>query len=253
MAVSGIPKYQSISNDLRRRISDGEIAPGERLAAQHALAQEYGVTVMTLRQALADLEVEGLVHAVKGKGTFVSEPPSVRYDLDHLWSFTQEMTEQGVEVTTEVLAVRSDPDATEADRARRALGLDGDAAVIEVVRRRSISGKPVVLQRSFLAAGTWSKIASVDLTTTSLYDVLSNACGLVLDRASETLRAVALDADDAGTLDVVAGLPSLESVRVSITRDGTPFLYDRALLSGTATEIRAERSAGGMRVGYQAR
>ena len=110
MAVSGIPKYQSISNDLRRRISDGEIAPGERLTAQHALAQEYGVTVMTLRQALADLETEGLVHAVKGKGTFVSEPPSVRYDLDHLWSFTQEMTEQGIDVTTEVLAVHLEPD-----------------------------------------------------------------------------------------------------------------------------------------------
>ena len=253
MAVSEIPKYQSISNDLRRRIGDGEIAPGERLTAQHALAQEYGVTVMTLRQALADLEVEGLVHAVKGKGTFVSEPPSVRYDLDHLWSFTQEMTEQGVEVTTEVLAVRAGPDPAEADRARRALRLDGDAALVEVVRRRSIDGKPVVLQRSFLAAAIWLKISSTDLTTTSLYDVLAEGCGLVLDRASETLRAVALDADDASTLDVEVGLPSLESIRVSTTRGGTPFLYDRALLSGTATEIRAERSAGGMRVGYQPR
>ena len=253
MAASEIPKYQAISNDLRRRIGDGEIAPGQRLTAQHALAQEYSVTVMTLRQALADLEAEGLVHAVKGKGTFVSEPPSVRYDLDHLWSFTQEMTEQGIEVATEVLAVRCDPHPTEADRARRALGFDGDAALVEVVRRRSIGGKPVVLQHSFLDAVTWSKISAVDLATTSLYDALADACGLVLDRASETLRAVGLSADDADTLDVEAGLPSLESVRISTTRDGRPFLYDRALLSGTATEIRAERSAGGMRVGYQAR
>jgi GntR family transcriptional regulator len=253
VAVSGIPKYQSISNDLRRRITDGEIAPGQQLAAQHALAQEYGVSVMTLRQALADLETEGLVHAVKGKGTFVSEPPSVRYDLDHLWSFTQEMTDQGVEVATEVLAVHLKPETADLDRARRALGLDRDATLIEVVRRRSIAGKPVVLQRSFLAEFTWSKIAAVDLTASSLYDVLAEACGLVLDRASETLRAVALNAEDASTLDVEPGLASLESVRVSTTRDGTLFLYDRALLSGTATEVRAERSAGGMRVGYQAR
>ena len=253
MAVSGIPKYQSISNDLRRRISDGEIAPGERLTAQHALAQEYGVTVMTLRQALADLETEGLVHAVKGSGTFVSEPPSVRYDLDHLWSFTQEMTEQGVDVVTEVLAVHLEPESADADRARRSLGLDDTAPLVEVIRRRSIAAKPVVLQRSFLAADVWSKISSVDLTELSLYDVLAEACGLVLDRASETLRAVALSASDAKALGVDTGLASLESVRVSTTRDGTPFLYDHALLSGTATEIRAERSAGGMRVGYQAR
>ena len=253
MAASGIPKYQSISNDLRRRIDDGELTPGVRLASQQALAREYGVTVMTLRQAVAELEIQGLVHAVKGTGTFVSEPPSVRYDLDHLWSFTQEMTEQGVDVVTEVLAVHRTPDPVDADRARLALRLEDDSSPVAVVRRRSIDGTPVVLQRSVLAQSVWSAISAVDLTATSLYDVLADACGLVLDRATETLRAVALERDDAEALGVEAGLASLESVRVSSTRDGTPFLYDRALLSGTATEVRAERSAGGMRVGYRAR
>lgn len=253
MAVSGIPKYQSISGDLRRRIESGEIETGEQLPSQHALAREYGVTVMTLRQALADLEADGLVHAVKGTGTFVSEPPSVRYDLDHLWSFTQEMTEQGVAVATEVLAVSVDPEPSDVDRARRALGLDDAERLTELVRRRSIAGQPVVLQRSLLAHRFWRKIESIDLTTTSLYDALATTCGLVLDRASETLRAVALDTTDADALDVEPGLPSLESVRVSSTRDGTAFLYDRALLSGAATEVRAERSARGMRVGYQTR
>ena len=89
MALSELPKYQSISNDLRERIARDEFSTGERLPAQHALAEQYGVTVMTLRQAIAELEAEGLVRAAKGKGTFVSEPPSVRYDLDHLSSFTQ--------------------------------------------------------------------------------------------------------------------------------------------------------------------
>lgn len=262
MTATGLPRYQSISNELRRRIDESEIATGERLPAQHALAEEFGVTVMTLRQALADLEAEGLIHAVKGTGTFVSEPPSVRYDLDHLWSFTQEMTEQGIAVITEVLAVHVAPDDTASDRARMALGATGDVpidqiadeiAVVEIVRRRSISEKPVVLQRSFLTADVWSKISSVDLTTSSLYDVLADRCGLVLDRATETLRAIALSSDEAAMLQVEPGLASLESVRVSTTRQGAPFLYDRAVLSGTATEIRTERSARGMRVGYRTR
>ncbi len=253
MAASGIPKYRSISNDLRRRITDGELTPGERLRSQHSLAEEYGVTVMTLRQALADLEVEGLIHAVKGRGTFVSEPPSVRYDLDHLWSFTQEMTEQGVEVATEVLDVLDDQSAPDIVNARRAMGREPDAHLTLVVRRRSIEGRAVVVQRSVLDTTTWSKIASVDLTETSLYDALADRCHLVLDRASETLRAVSLDRDDARLLGVESGLASLESVRVSMTPDATPFLYDRALLNGAAAEVRAERSARGMRIGYQTR
>ncbi len=258
VAASGIPKYRSISNDLRRRIDDGQIAPGERLAAQHALAQEYGVTVMTLRQALADLEADGLVHAVKGTGTFVSESPSVRYDLDHLWSFSQEMTEQGVDVDTEVLDVRvldvSDgADSAIAAEARRSLELADGTALVEVVRRRSIDGTPVVVQRSFVTATAWSRIASVDLSTVSLYEALATACDLVLDRASETLRSVQLDALDAELLAVEAGRAAFESVRVSRTGDGTAFLYDRALLSGDATEIRTERSARSMHVGYRPR
>ncbi|MEP1122317.1 MAG: GntR family transcriptional regulator [Ilumatobacter sp.] len=253
MAASGIPKYRSISNDLRRRIDGGEIAPGERLAAQHALAQEYGVTVMTLRQALADLEADGLVHAVKGTGTFVSESPSVRYDLDHLWSFTQEMTEQGVDVDTEVLDVDEAADSAMAAEASRSLELADGTALVEVVRRRSIDGIPVVVQRSFVTTTAWSKISSVDLRVVSLYAALATACGLVLDRASEILRSVRLDGVDAEMLAVEPGRAAFESVRVSRTGDGTAFLYDRAVLSGDATEIRTERSARSMHVGYRPR
>lgn len=211
------------------------------------------MTVMTLRQALADLEADGLVHAVKGTGTFVSESPSVRYDLDHLWSFTQEMTEQGVDVDTEVLAVNEGSDSALTAEARRSLELPDATALVELVRRRSIDGIPVVVQRSFVAATAWSKIASVDLREVSLYEALATACDLVLDRASETLRAVQLDAVDAEMLAVEAGCAAFESVRVSLTGGGTGFLYDRAVLSGDATEIRTERSARSMHVGYRPR
>ena len=51
MGLSELPKYQSISNDLRERIAQNEFSTGERLPAQHALAEEYGVTVMTLRRS----------------------------------------------------------------------------------------------------------------------------------------------------------------------------------------------------------
>ena len=149
MGLSELPKYQSISNDLRERIAQNEFSTGERLPAQHALAEEYGVTVMTLRQAIAELEAEGLVRAAKGKGTFVSEPPSVRYDLDHLSSFTQEMTHQGIDVSTDVLAIETDP--TDANAVRAALAMADDVAMVALVRLRSTGGEALVLQRSVLA------------------------------------------------------------------------------------------------------
>lgn len=247
--VSGAPKYVAISSALRARIDAGEFGPGDRLPAQHALADEYDVTVMTLRQALAELERDGLVRAVPGSGTFVSEQPAVRLGLDHLWSFVQEMEYQGNEIDTEVLAVRHD--IADASTVRGALDLDDRAPLVEVVRRRSIDGVRIVVQRSTLARDLWTKIDDCDLTATSLYDALRDRAGRRVERASETFRAVAASDADAELIDVVAGTPCLESVRVSYASSG-PFLHDRAVLLGSAAEVCAERAADGLRLGYRA-
>jgi CheY-like chemotaxis protein len=68
-------KYQSIAVDLRDRIARGELKPGQQLPASASLAKQYGVALMTVRQALALLEQEGAVEARHGAGTFVVDGP----------------------------------------------------------------------------------------------------------------------------------------------------------------------------------
>ncbi len=70
-----ILKYQSIAVDLRDRISRGSLKPGQQLPASASLAKQYGVALMTVRQALALLEQEGVVEARHGAGTFVVDGP----------------------------------------------------------------------------------------------------------------------------------------------------------------------------------
>ncbi|MDH3296523.1 MAG: GntR family transcriptional regulator, partial [Acidimicrobiia bacterium] len=72
------PKYLAIYADLRRRILDGRLQPSEKLPPQQQLAAEYGVTVMTLRQAVSELEAEGLIWVSRGRGSFVVDQP-LRY------------------------------------------------------------------------------------------------------------------------------------------------------------------------------
>lgn len=251
MALRDLPKYHTISNDLRSRIQSGELHPGDQLPAQHEMAADYGVTVMTLRHALAALEEEGLVHALKGKGTFVSEPRSVRLRMDHLWSFSQEMRHQGVAITTEVIQIQFDAPSEEHSRAAAALQLD--EKIVEIVRRRLIGEAPVVLQRSFVPLSAWQKIAQVDLATTSLYDALGESAGSDLARATECFRAVGLNAEDCALLRAPAGQPCLESVRVSFDQRDVPFVYDRAVMLGSVTEVRVERTAENMRLEYGTR
>ncbi|GAB2481375.1 GntR family transcriptional regulator [Nocardiopsis aegyptia] len=64
-------QYRRIASDLRERITNGELAPGDALPSEAALVREYEVSRGTARQALSELEGTGLVVAVHGKGRFV--------------------------------------------------------------------------------------------------------------------------------------------------------------------------------------
>jgi len=85
----------------------------------------------------------------------------------------------------------------------------------------------------------------VDFTTTSLYAALADA-GVVVARASETIRPEALDADVARHLDEDAGAPVLVSDRITYGPDGTALVADTATILGSMMQITADRAATGL-------
>ena len=120
-------KNEQIYRDIRSRIISGGLHPGEQLATQQSLAQSYGVTVMTLRHALERLERDGLIEATQGRGTFVSTRP-FQYRVNNLWSFAQQMHEQGRALTTRLVSFSIPPlEVPDAEvRSRLALGPKSD-------------------------------------------------------------------------------------------------------------------------------
>lgn len=70
---SGKPIYEQISSQVRAQILSGALETGERLPSIRALADGLGVSVITTKRAYSDLEAEGLVETVQGKGCFVSQ------------------------------------------------------------------------------------------------------------------------------------------------------------------------------------
>lgn len=67
--------YVQVADDLARRIAEGELGPGSRLAAERDLAAEYGVAYDTVRRATAVLRDRKLIVTVHGRGTFVARLP----------------------------------------------------------------------------------------------------------------------------------------------------------------------------------
>ncbi|MFQ5458544.1 MAG: GntR family transcriptional regulator, partial [Myxococcota bacterium] len=84
-------------------IEVGTLAPGTKLPSERALAEEFSLTRVTVRQALIRMEAEGLIFREERRGWFVS-PPRVRYDPTANTSFTESITEQGRVAGTTVLS-----------------------------------------------------------------------------------------------------------------------------------------------------
>jgi len=111
-----VPRYTASPRRLSERIRRGELAPGARLDNQRQLAKSFGVTLMTLRQALELLEREHLITRRHGLGTFVAAP-SIDYDILQLRRFAGDLSAKGEHVATRLLG-RGSPPPTGALRRR---------------------------------------------------------------------------------------------------------------------------------------
>lgn len=239
MVTPQVPKYQAIHASLRRRILSGELGAGDKLPPQQEMAESFGVTLMTLRQALAALEADGLLRAERGRGTFISDRP-VDIRFDNLSSFVAQMQAAGVAMRTDVLAVdHLDAEAPVAD----GLAVNPGDPVVCATRLRSADGVAFSLQRSFFAAGVLPVEAAADLVEVSLYDLFESTVGLSVAEARESMTGVSLSSDDASVLGAEVGSAAILSIRISVTQFGQPFLYDEALLVGGRCTITANRTS----------
>ena len=228
-----VPRYHQIAQNLRERIQSGALAPGARLDNQRSLAREFGVTLMTLRQALDLLERDGLIARRHGLGTFVARP-SIDYDILHLRAFAGDLTALGENVTTRFLR----GGFTRADRqVARGLGLRPGERVFLLERLRLVDGLPMSFQASYLPAAIGEEVAKADLAATPLRQVLSFKLGIEITAARESVSAVPLEGPAARQLGRRPGVPAFRSDRVSSGSDGAPVVYDRVFIPGDRFRI----------------
>ena len=110
--VASVPLYAQIKDALRVQILDGTYAPHSQMPSEHELCAMYGVSRITVRQALGDLQKEGLLFKLHGKGTFVSKPKAFQ-NVSSLQGFAEAMSSMAMRSSTSCAAfVSSRPIAT---------------------------------------------------------------------------------------------------------------------------------------------
>ena len=129
-------------------IEAGTLAPGTKLPPERTLAETFSITRVTVRQALARLEAEGLIFREERRGWFVS-PPRVRYDPTANTSFTESITEQGRVAGTTVLS-KQQVAASQWESSH--LGCAVGDPVFAISRLRTVDGRAVLVEQIHVKA-----------------------------------------------------------------------------------------------------
>lgn len=206
-----IAAYYQIATDIRRRIASGEWNQTMRLPAEATLAQEYGVSRMTMRQALAELVKDGIVTRRRGSGTFINErPPSASVSSITLplpVTLVRSLRALGYTPGIEVLQARvlPVPSPTIAD----ALDIDVGEPVAFFERIVHAEERPLVIVRAMIPDRLCPGITQRPLINDSIHITLRERYGITLREVQHWIESVRATDEDAATLRTSIGTPLL--------------------------------------------
>ena len=215
---SPTPVYAQIAETLRRVIAGAPLGPGSLLPPERVLCESFGVSRMTLREAYAMVEREGLIETQRGRGTFVA-PKRLAKQQQEMRSFTEEIRARGGVPSSRLVSLRVQ-DAGPA--AREFFSLSRDAQVFEIQRLRCSDGEPLALETVQIPLSLCPNLNRFDLVNHSLYKILEENYGLVLTHCVEEISAARPDPRHKKLLGLPAAAAVLIIKRKTYTAAETP-------------------------------
>ena len=214
--ADAVPLYHQLRDRLRDQLIEGW--PRDRpIPSERQIMQMTGLSRMTVRQAIAELVHEGMLRRDHGRGTFMADSRITRLLTGHS-SFRDVVLRQGN--TPNTVVVRQQVSLANAAHATL-LQIEQDEELLDLVRLRLIDAEPVMVDFTHVPLRLCPTLFEADLSG-SLYEHLTNVCGVPAKQSIDTIEAVAAAGEVAELLEVPEGAPLLLMRRLARTIDDIP-------------------------------
>lgn len=216
--MTALPSYKEIKEYISQNIICGVYEEGGMIETQDFYAEKFGVSRGTVRKAIYELSKKGVLHTIKGKGTFVTK----KLNLDHVDTklYNPQIIEDYTHKTHIFKLVDISLKKAEA-RIAKILGVSEDTHIIYIERVRIEGGIATNYQISYLNSELVKEINffQEDLENNSLYEMLINKANLIPDYSDEHIRAVSCPKKISTYLDITVNEPILLINRRTYTVD----------------------------------
>ena len=203
-----IPLYLQIETLIRNRVFTWQLKAGEKLPTEEAMMRQFRVSRITVRKALSNLELEGLVVRNPAKGTFVSShiPRVEKFVITNtIKNILEDARRYRVKVALikniKVGETRNPPEIG------KFLGLSDDDPVCVIKRIRFLKDEPVCYLENYLPVEIGKQLTRNELSRSMLLEAVKKKTGLAVDRGEMYISAVFAEPDEANYLGLQAFEP----------------------------------------------
>jgi len=237
----GTSLHRQLFTVLRDQIVRGQYRMGELIPKEEELCNQFGVSRITVRRALADLEAEGLVEKRQGRGTFVSQELPPARPMATL-GFIETLRQVSDETRVEVLKL-------ERQKARGEIGqfleLEADAPLLHVLRLRRKGEVPVMVTEAWVPYALLGEVDETTLERRALFELLIQN-GVKFERVVQEFTAIAASPDHARLLQTPVGQPLIRISRLIYDEQQKPVQYLVVVMTPERSRLLMDFAVGAM-------
>lgn len=200
-----IPLYLQMMNKLIKQIEEKVYEEHEKLPSEREFCELYGLSRITVRQALQELTLEGYIYKEHGKGTFVA-PKSYNQKLVKLYSFTEEMKKLGKTPRTKVMSFQK---MIVDERLATKMKLQPRAEVYQIVRLRMADDEVLLYETSYVPQAIFPHLTETDLIERPMYDIFYEDYQVGVTKAIERFSATNVRDTEADFLEMHPSQPAM--------------------------------------------
>ncbi|MRH41270.1 UTRA domain-containing protein [Aquibacillus halophilus] len=226
---SPIPIYHQLEESIKQLIESNQLKPGDSLPSEREYSEKYGISRMTVRQAIINLVNERYLYRIKGKGTFVTEQ-KFEQNLQGLTSFTEDMKARGMKASSKLVSFEIIP----ADiKLANQLNVPEHGPVYEIKRIRLAEDIPMALERTYISANLVQGLTT-EIVQDSLYKYIEGTLHMNIGSGTQVIEASIANKEELKLLEI----PELSPVMIM---QRTSRLEDNRIFEIVKSSYRADR------------